>query len=365
MKDHKFWSTQPINGDDEGPIEIPTNIPTTPYELQNNNYFVDLTESNINEIYDFLYLNYAEDHSQNFRLNYSKNFILWQINNLKKREGYIIGVRNNSEKLIGFVHIREHDLFIKGKGVKAVSVNYLCLAKELRGKYYAPIIIKEATRRANLNGIYQAVFTGATILPQTFVAAKYYHRLLNVDELIEKDFCDPNIKEKLPVKYLYVTHKMRNNTVIASREDLVEAYELVVKKCRTFHIYEDHTLDDFIYNHKTQDDVVYSLVNKINNKVLSFVSFFIINTLVVNKDKVIKTAYLHYHAGINSLEMISDALAHAKDMGCELFNLLDFMDNHAFILPLGFREGDMNLNYYLFNYQVKNITKGDIHLSLA
>jgi glycylpeptide N-tetradecanoyltransferase len=51
------------------------------------------------------------------------------------------------------------------KNVKMVEINYLCVHKKLRSKRVAPVLIKEITRRVNLTGVFQAVYTAGVILP--------------------------------------------------------------------------------------------------------------------------------------------------------------------------------------------------------
>ena len=46
-----------------------------------------------------------------------------------------------------------------------VEINYLCVHKKLRSKRVAPVLIKEITRRVNLTGVFQAVYTAGVILP--------------------------------------------------------------------------------------------------------------------------------------------------------------------------------------------------------
>jgi glycylpeptide N-tetradecanoyltransferase len=47
-----------------------------------------------------------------------------------------------------------------------VEINFLCIHKKLRSKRLAPLLIKEVTRRVNLEGIFQAVYTAGVVLPQ-------------------------------------------------------------------------------------------------------------------------------------------------------------------------------------------------------
>ena len=46
-----------------------------------------------------------------------------------------------------------------------VEINFLCVHKKLRSKRMAPVLIKEITRRVNMEGIFQAVYTAGVVLP--------------------------------------------------------------------------------------------------------------------------------------------------------------------------------------------------------
>lgn len=99
---------------------------------------------------------------------------------------------------------------------KMVEINFLCVHKKLRSKRVAPVLIREITRRVNLQGIFQAVYTAGVVLPKpvgtcrwvllyahTFSLLsllrhwvltnpvslhRYWHRSLNPRKLIEVKF---------------------------------------------------------------------------------------------------------------------------------------------------------------------------------
>ena len=50
--------------------------------------------------------------------------------------------------------------------VQMVEINFLCVHKKLRSKRVAPVLIREITRRVNLEGIFQAVYTAGVVLPK-------------------------------------------------------------------------------------------------------------------------------------------------------------------------------------------------------
>lgn len=71
---------------------------------------------------------------------------------------------------------------------KMVEINFLCVHKKLRSKRVAPVLIREITRRVNLQGIFQAVYTAGVVLPKPVSTCRYWHRSLNPKKLIEIKF---------------------------------------------------------------------------------------------------------------------------------------------------------------------------------
>lgn len=65
------------------------------------------------------------------------------------------------------------------------EINFLCVHKKLRSKRLAPVLIKEITRRVNLQDRWQAVYTAGTVLPRPVGRCRYYHRSLNPKKLVE------------------------------------------------------------------------------------------------------------------------------------------------------------------------------------
>lgn len=100
-----------------------------------------------------------------------------------------VGVRSSkSKRLMALITgvpavIRAHD-----KPVDMVEINFLCVHKKLRSKRLAPVLIKEITRRVNLSGVFQAVYTAGVVLPVPVAQCRYYHRLLDPKKLIEVGF---------------------------------------------------------------------------------------------------------------------------------------------------------------------------------
>ena len=53
-----------------------------------------------------------------------------------------------------------------------VEINFLCVHKKLRSKRMAPVLIKEITRRVNVEGIFQATYTAGVLLPKPVAACR-------------------------------------------------------------------------------------------------------------------------------------------------------------------------------------------------
>lgn len=53
-----------------------------------------------------------------------------------------------------------------------MEINFLCVLKSLRSKRLAPVLIKEITRRVNLEKIFHAVYTAGITVPTPFCNAR-------------------------------------------------------------------------------------------------------------------------------------------------------------------------------------------------
>jgi glycylpeptide N-tetradecanoyltransferase len=60
--------------------------------------------------------------------------------------------------------------------------------KKLRSKRLAPVLIKEVTRRVNLSGVWQAIYTAGVVIPTPIGTCRYYHRNLNPQKLVDIGF---------------------------------------------------------------------------------------------------------------------------------------------------------------------------------
>lgn len=105
-----------------------------------------------------------------------------------KKEWHV-GVRAGaSKKLVAFISAIPVDVRVRNNSFIASEVNFLCVHKKLRGKRLAPVLIKEVTRRSNLNQIWQGLYTAGVVLPTPVSTCRYFHRAINWQKLYEVGF---------------------------------------------------------------------------------------------------------------------------------------------------------------------------------
>lgn len=206
MGAYKFWATQPVPkfGDDEasegrapveeGPIlnQKVEDIPTEPAPLISGFEWstVDLTDdAQLREVWELLNGHYVEDDEAMFRFNYSASILKWAMMPPGWKAQWHRGVRaSQSRKLVAFIAAIPVDMRVRSKTIRASEVNFLCIHKKLRSKRLAPVLIKEITRLCNLEGVFQAIYTGGIVLPKPVSTCRYYHRAINWQKLYEVGF---------------------------------------------------------------------------------------------------------------------------------------------------------------------------------
>jgi len=77
---------------------------------------------------------------------------------------------------------------VRGKVLRASEVNFLCIHKKLRAKRLTPVLIKEITRRINLEGTWQALYTAGVVLPTPVSTCRYFHRSIDWQKLNDVGF---------------------------------------------------------------------------------------------------------------------------------------------------------------------------------
>ncbi|KAF9052854.1 N-myristoyl transferase [Panaeolus papilionaceus] len=402
--EHKFWATQPVPQIGEGPpledgyIEPPKTVDEIrqePYPLPKEFEWatLDIDDPVQNkEVYDLLSLNYVEDDNAAFRFNYSSEFLAWALKPPGYHKEWLIGVRvASNKKLVAFISGVPMTLRVREHTIQVSEINYLCIHKKLRAKRLAPVLIKEVTRRVNLKGIFQAIYTAGVVIPTPVTICRYYHRSLNIPKLIDTRFS--YVPRNMTLARLMRINKLESKTSLPGLREMenkdVEAVSVLfanyMKRFDMIPIYDIEEMRHQLISGRgtgeigsggpgrREGQVTWSyVVEDSNGNITDFVSFYSLPSTVINSAKypILEAAYLYYYAsnvglkrGLENEEelkkrliaLIGDALIIANEAKFDVFNALTLMD-HVPILPdLKFGVGDGFLNFYLYNWRTASL----------
>lgn len=197
-----FWDTQPVTKllDTKGKVIVQGAIePREAEDARKEPYalpvtfewsIIDITnDTELNEVYDFLKENYVGDSTGAYRFRYTPNFLRWALTPPNYQKEWIIGVRvKSNKKLVGFISGVPLKVSIKGELISMAGIDFLCIHAKLRSKRLAPVLIKEVTRRVNLKGFKQAIYTIGRCVPTPIAYTRYYYRPINYKKILDVFF---------------------------------------------------------------------------------------------------------------------------------------------------------------------------------
>lgn len=397
---HKFWSTQPVNRSNDcdsaknnSVIESTPIISFPPADTIDKNSFslpeefewttIDMEDRKlIEEVYTLLCQNYVEDVESMFRFDYPTKFLKWAMNPPNYSVNGTIGVRvkGGSGKLVAFISAIPMNLVLHGRTIKSptkgcVEVNFLCVHKKLRSKRLTPLLIKEITRRMMLEGHHQALFTTGIIIPGLISKAKYYHRPINMRRLIESNFAP--LPQHLTIEDVESMFPVREVTPANFRpirmEDCESVFPLLNTSLSQYKLHCQFSLEEIRHwfvdadiDELSSKKTVYGYVTEDSQgNITNFISFYSLPSTITSKKKKegLNVAYLFYYATTDDTvlsSLIEAILYRAKLEGFDVFNCVEVMRNSSFLDELLFREGDGDLNYYLYNWECPTLSPRDV-----
>ncbi|EFN78470.1 glycylpeptide N-tetradecanoyltransferase 2 [Harpegnathos saltator] len=381
QKPYQFWSTQPVPKMDEKIVRNEaiepdkTSVREEPYSLPADFQWDTLNLDDplvLAELYTLLSENYVEDDDAMFRFDYPPYFLKWALQPPGWCKEWHCGVRvSKSGRLVGFISAIPATLRVYNHTQKMVEINFLCVHKKLRSKRVAPVLIREITRRVNLKGIFQAVYTAGVVLPKPIATCRYWHRSLNPRKLIDIKFS--HLTRNMTMQRTLKLYKLPDNTKVPGFRKLVyadvpQAHKILTEYLEKFDLAPVFSIEEFQHWFLPQTGIINSFVVENEGKITDMVSYYTLPSSIMHHQthKTLRAAYSFYNVSTVTpwLELMMDALISARDLGFDVFNALDLMDNKEFLEPLKFGIGDGNLQYYLYNWRCPSMTPGKIGLVL-
>ncbi|KAI6363200.1 hypothetical protein MCOR25_005986 [Pyricularia grisea] len=399
MASYKFWQTQPVPkfGEDEravaqlpdGPIESQTveDVPKdAPKMIEGFEWCTPNLEdpAEITEVYELLNGHYVEDDEAMFRFKYSVSVLKWAMMSPDWRKQWWVGVRaTQSRKLVAFISAIPMKLRVRENVLQCAEVNFICVHKRLRSKRMAPVLIREVTRRINLQNIWQAIYTAGVVLPKPVSTCRYFHRALDWQKLYEIGFSPLPANSK--PSYQVMKYKLPEKTLVKGLREMKEKDVPAVSKLLHEYMkrydlapqYDETEMKHWFLDTSEAGDerVVYSyVVEDDDKKITDFFSFYLLSSSVLNNPKhsVLRAAYIWQYASDVAFqqpfdkaalkkrlnELIKDMLILAKSHRFDVMNGLSSLDNGFFLEEQKFGPGDGQLFYYLFNYRTAPIAGG-------
>lgn len=383
----KFWETQPVpqlganiaKGTNEAiqPDKSVEEIKQDAYSLPDGFKWDDVDLNNrdqLMELYTLLNENYVEDDDNMFRFDYSPEFLKWALQPPGWLKIWHAGVRViKNGKLVGFISAVPSHMKVYEKDVKMVEINYLCVHKKLRSKRVAPVLIKEITRRVNLQNIFQAVYTAGVILPSPVGKCRYWHRSLNPKKLIDVGFSylqrNMTMQRTIKLYRLPDAPKTQGFRKLVNA-DCPKAFKLLHTYLQKFDlapIFSDEA--EFRHWFLPRDNVIDSfVVEQADGEITDFCSFYHLPSTIVHNTqyKTLNAAYSFYNVATKTplITLMNDLLTVAKNLEMDVFNALDLMDNQQFLEELKFGIGDGNLQYYVYNWKCPQMPANKVGLVL-
>ena len=325
-----YWNDQPMSGDigRGGAINIEKNVKTEPFELPDGFIWCDF---DINTIYDFINNHYIRDDT--FNLSYDIEMIKWYLEPPSHHS--ICIAEKETGQIVGHISSVPVTMKINKDMVKMVQINFLCVHPKYRSHGFAPLLISEIKRIANTEDIWQAIFTAVTTIPTPITKANYWHRFLNIQNLVKSGFhTTTRVREK------YYDLKITNSSFRKMTvRDIPKVTKILQKQFNTFKIAP-------VINKDWVKKWILPLYSYVNDETDDFISFYSVQYERNDGTYTVKQAYGHYTVG----DVYSDAFIIAKNLGFDVFNILDVGEDTSKLEELKFMKGTGSVNYYLFNW---------------
>jgi len=330
-------------------------------------YTYDMTNINIcNKVSAFLRKHYIPDKKHNYRIQYSGKFLRWLFT-VPGRLNICIGVESKNGIMAGFVSGTIIKMQINKNTTDIVENKFMCVHLQLRKKGLGRQLLKQITKQFEQYGqvlqkqqgtkkklfcvrtIYGSVLEKDTAL----FTGKYYHRPLNIDNLIDSDLLKTTNNVKIDdVKKKYYLPDNPTNTSFRKikKDDIEETFNLFKSYITKYNCHPILNLKEFTHIFYNDHVSVYVLI--IDDVVVDFISYFKLPIEIKNKHagtKILNRAYLYYYTSDEETpyRLIRDLLIVARNNGIDVLIASDIMEHGDIMQDLNFMDGPNKINYYL------------------
>ena len=151
-------------------------------------------------------------------------------------------------------------------------------------------------------------------------------------------------------------------------KDIPEVLTLLKEYMKQFAVYPEFTEEEARHFFLPRKGVVGSYVVENQGHVTDFISFFHIQSTVINNPKydTFTATYCYYYAAMKTdlNVLFENALIAAKAEGGDVFNALEIMNNAKVFEDLKFARGDGTLHYYFYNWKLNQIEPSQMGIVL-
>lgn len=151
--------------------------------------------------------------------------------------------------------------------LRCPEINFLCVHKKLRSKRLTPVLIKEITRRCNLENIWTAVYTAGIIIPKPVTSCRYFHRSIDWLKLYEVGFSPlpaSSTKKRQIAKYNLPDKTATGELRKMERRDVPEVHKLLDRYLKKFDIAPVFTEEEVEHWLVDKEEVVWTYVVEVH-----------------------------------------------------------------------------------------------------
>lgn len=119
----------------------------------------------------------------------------------------------------------------------------------------------------------------------------------------------------------------------------------------------------------SRTSVLICIYSQTEGKITDLCSFYHLPSTIIGNTQHSKlnAVYSYYNVAttVSLVDLMTDSLIFARNLGADVFNALDLMENKSFLEELQFGRGSGNLQYYLYNWKCPQMESSDVGIVLV